>query len=197
MRQDHKSSMCRLTLVISVLLLLCATKGPCQSPYIRSFPFHLDERIIHSFRDSLKRERRSDRFVTFLTHQREQDITYFIWAENNQLRVVQVTDSTVSTPLPCPQLRFLWALDLPRLAVRQAEDRLRFMPPLNPKSTNSALVETAGRRYLIQQGNSANYVLDRTKDQARAAFFRQLVEGLAPLQGHWHVARAYERLPKE
>ncbi|MDO7846076.1 hypothetical protein Q5H92_06900 [Hymenobacter sp. M29] len=157
----------------------------------------MDERIIRSFQDSLKRERRSDRFITFLTHQREQDITYFIWAENNQMRVVQLTDSTISTPLTCPRPRFLAALDLPRLAVRQSEDRLRFMPPLNPKTTNSALVETAGRQYLIQQGSNNNYVLDRTKNQARAAFFRQLVEDLAPLQGHWHVARAYERLPKE
>jgi hypothetical protein len=179
------------------LLLLCPTTGRCQSPYLRSFPFHLDERIIRSFQDSLKRERRSSRFITFLTHEREQDITYFMWTENNQLRVVQLTDSTISTPLACPQPRFLAALDLPRLAVRQSEDRLRFMPPLNPQANNSALVEMAGRRYLIQQGVSSNYVLDKTKNHARAAFFRQLVEALAPLQGHWHVARAYERYPKE
>ncbi|MBF9143254.1 hypothetical protein [Hymenobacter properus] len=157
----------------------------------------MDERIIRSLQDSLRRERRSAQFLTFLTHQRGQDITYFLWVENNQWRVVQLTDSTISTPLPCPQPRFLAARDLPRLAVRQSEDRLRFMPPLNPQATNSALVEMAGRRYLIQQGVYSNYVLDKTKDHARAAFFRQLVEDLAPLHGHWHVARAYERYPKE
>ncbi|MBG8552557.1 hypothetical protein [Hymenobacter guriensis] len=180
-----------------IFLLFVPWNVQGQDPYVRHAPYYPDQRLTHPLQDSLQRNGLSTRFITLLTQHQHHDITYFIWFENHRMQVVQITDSTLSAPLICRSQRFSAVLDLPQLAIRESENRLRFVPPANARGTDIAWLEIDGQPYLIEHGPSAGYILAKTKNTSRTAFFRLLKQDLATLQRQWQVARAYTRFPKQ
>lgn len=184
----HKSIF--LTLLVIFLLAKAAI---CQTAFVKYIPYFLDSKITDVYRDSLKSAGVKPPFITYLTHRHNNEITYFIWTGRDGMNAVEITDSTISQPITNWQQHFMAALKLNVLAIRNTENKLRMIPPINPKTTQTLVMETTSRTYLIQYGSNTNYILDKTMDKDRAAFFRMLLADLLPLQYKWKIKKAYKR----
>ena len=146
--------------------------GPGPAPYLKYLPGHLAQARVTFYRDSLQRRAVRPPFLTFLTSAHGQNVTYFIWLQGNSLNAIRLTDSTVSRPPTNKSQHFASLLNPGKLAVRQAEDRLKFKPPVNPGTTDILFVETSKQPYLVEYGRGAGYVLDAARDADRRYFFK-------------------------
>lgn len=180
-----------LILILSLSSVIGIASG--QDIYVKDLPFYYDKKVVTHYKGSLKRTDLSSLFVTYLTKINNKEVTYIIWFKNNVMSVVQITDSTISKPLTTRQHHFMAALHLGKLAVRESENKLKFMPPVNSLTTDVAFIEVNRKEYVIEYVPNCNYVLDKKKNTSRDTFFRILAQDLEPLKERWQVATPYKR----
>jgi len=172
-------------------LLPPAAPGPAL--YLKRLPGHPDQACITYYEDSLRRRAVHPPFLTLLTRIHGQNVTYFIWLRGNLFNAIRLTDSTVSRSLTNQPQHFAVLLNPGKLAILQAEDRLKFKPPVNPGATDILFVETSPQPYLVEYGSGAGYVLDPARDANRRYFFQVLRQDLSRLDANWQPAGRYLR----
>jgi hypothetical protein len=180
-------------LLASLLCWLLPAAARGQGAYLHYLPSYLDKAKVNFYKDSLQRRAVRPPFFTFLTSERGQPVTYFMWLRGDLLSAIKLTDSTVSRPLTGQPQRFNRLLSMPKLAIRQAEDRLKFRPPVNPLTTDLLFVDAGARTYLVAYGNGAGYVVNPAQNAARHYFFQVLRQDVAALAAHWQPAGRYTR----
>lgn len=179
-------------LLASLLGWLLPTAARGQAP-LQYLPGYLDKAKVNFYKDSLRRRAVRSPFFTFLTSERGQPVTYFMWLHGDLLSAIKLTDSTVSRPLTGQPQRFNRLLSMPKLAIRQAEDRLKFRPPVNPLTTDLLFVDAGAHPYLVAYGSGAGYVLNPAQNAARNYFFQILRQDVAALAARWQPAGRYTR----
>jgi hypothetical protein len=163
-----------------------------QSPYVESEPYFRDNKIAKQYRDSLS-SKLIDTFTIYLSMEDEHEVSYFLWWEKSRIKVVKVTDTTISEVLCLSNFSFATHLVPSEVALRKKEDQLKFVPPFDLNEVEVIVFYLSGKSFIVAQGNVDNYVLQKQKREKRSKLFMSLKSDLSKVKDKFQKKQHYER----
>jgi hypothetical protein len=169
-----------------------------QDKVLKSIPSYLDYATIKGYEDSLSKKQ-VDTFITLLINtnpdyinMKPNDISYFIWIKGGLMNIIRITDSTISEPQRIKS--FVKLSNVQSLAIKEHENKLRFVAPLDGTEGDVVIIKLRGKSFLIEYGDNATFQpLDKNKNNSRQNFIEAIKAYLKPLSDKWIYNKSYNR----
>lgn len=169
-----------------------AVGSNAQDRMLRDLPAYLDQAIIDKYQDSLQKIGIT-RFITFLTTKNGLNVTYFIWPYENRLKVLEITDSSISKTKTI-RSDILNNIQIEKLAIRESERKVKMIPPvIDPTGSDLAFIVINKKKFLVESGRNTYYTLTVSRKKEREKFILDLHKQVNLFNDKWELDKKYNR----